>query len=125
MSKTVLLGRDQKIIEIPETAWKQDLEQVPQHIQPRLSFMTDVQHQIRYFVVKQMAKIQKPIPPEFISDELKIGLEHVKSILEELERNLFFLVKNEHGEVVWAYPITVETTPHKIKFKSGERLFGA
>jgi len=52
-------------------------------------------------------------------------MERVKSILEELERKLFFLVRNEQGAVSWAYPMTVETTPHKLSLASGERLYGA
>jgi len=125
MEEKILLGRDQKILEVPQATWKQHLTQIPQHSQSRLNFMTDTHHQIRYFVVKEMPNIQKPIEPEFISEKLNISLELVKSILEELERKLFFLVKNELGAVTWAYPVTVETTPHKMDFSSGERLYGA
>jgi hypothetical protein len=49
----------------------------------------------------------------------------VKSILEELERKLFFLVRNEQGAVAWAYPVTVEITPHRLDFNTGERIYGA
>lgn len=125
MEEKILLGRDQKILEIPQATWKQHLTQIPQHSQARLSFMTDAHHQIRYFVVKEMANWQRPIEPEFISEGLNIPLEQVKLILEELERKLFFLVRNEQGAVAWAYPVTVETTPHQLSFASGERLYGA
>ena len=87
--------------------------------------MTDAHHQIRYFVVKEMANTQKPIDPKFISEKLNMPIERVKSILDELERKLFFLVRNEQGAVAWAYPMTVEATPHKLSFASGERLYGA
>ncbi len=87
--------------------------------------MTEAHHQIRYFVVKEMVNTQKPIEPEFISEKLNIALELVKPILEELERNLFFLVRNDQGAVAWAYPVTVEATPHRLVFSSGERLYGA
>jgi len=125
MGETIFLGRDQKILEIPQETWKQHLTQIPQHSQSRLNFMTDTHHQIRYFAVKELANRQKPIEPEFISEKLNIPLELVKSTLEELERKLFFLVRNEQGAVAWAYPITVEITPHKIYFSSGERLYAA
>jgi hypothetical protein len=87
--------------------------------------MTDAHHQIRYFVVKEMVNTQKPIEPELISEELNMPLELVKPIVEELERNLFFLVRNDHGAVAWAFPVTVEVTPHNMVFSSGERLYGA
>lgn len=87
--------------------------------------MTDAHHQIRYFVVKEMVNRQKPIEPELISQELNMPLEQVKVILGELQEKLFFLVRNEQGAVVWAYPVTVERTPHELNFSSGERLYGA
>jgi hypothetical protein len=125
MEEVILLGRDREILKFPEATWKQQLAEIPQHSQSRLSFMTEAHHQIRYLVVKEMAITRKPIEPEFISERLKIPIERVKSILDELETKLFFLVRNEHGAVAWAYPITVETTPHKLEFSSGERLYGA
>jgi hypothetical protein len=125
MQDKILLGRDQKLLEIPQATWKQHLGQIPQHSQSRLSFMADAHHQIRYFVVKEMVNTQKPIESEFISEKLNMPIEQVKSILEVLERKLFFLVRNEEGAVAWAYPVTVEITPHNMDFNSGERLYGA
>jgi hypothetical protein len=125
MEEKILLGRDREILEIPQATWKQELVQIPQHSQARLNFMTDSHHQIRYFVVKEMVIRQKPIAPELISEKLSIPLERVNFLLEELERKLFFLVRNEQGAVAWAYPITAEATPHKLSFASGERLYGA
>jgi hypothetical protein len=125
MEEKILVGRGQEILEIPQATWKQDLAHIPQHSQPRLSFMTDTHHQIRYFVVKEMVNTQKPIEPEFISEKLNMPLELVKPILEELERKLFFLVRNDQGAVSWAFPVTVEATPHKMIFSSGEHLYGA
>ena len=125
MEEKILLGRDQKIIEIPRAMWEQHLEQIPQHSQSRLNFMTEAHHQIRYLAVKELANRQKPIEPKFIAKELNMQLEQVQAILEELERRLFFLVRNEQGAVAWAYPVTVETTPHKLNFASGERLYAA
>ena len=125
MEEKILLGRDREILEIPPATWKQELAQIPQHGQARLNFMTDAHHQIRYFVVKEIVIRQKPIEPELISDKLSIPLERVNFLLDELERKLFFLVRNEQGAVAWAYPLTVEATPHKLSFPSGERLYAA
>lgn len=125
MEEQILLGRDQKILEIPRAAWEQHLAQIPQHSRSRLNFMTESHQQIRNFVVKEMVNRQMPIEPEFISENLNMPLGRVESILEELESKLFFLVRNEQGAVAWAYPVTVETTPHKLIFASGEHLYGA
>ncbi len=125
MEEKILIGRDQEILEIPQATWKQGLAHIPQHSQSRLSFMTHAHHRIRYFVVEEMVNTQKPIEPEFISEGLNMPLDLVKPILEELERNLFFLVRNDQGAVAWAFPVTVEDTPHKMVFRGGERLYGA
>ena len=125
MEEKILLGRSQQILEIPQATWKEHLTQISQHSQTRLSFMTDAHHRVRYFVVKELADKQKPIEPEFISTTLNMPLAQVTGILEELERKLFFLVRDEQGAVAWAYPVTVETTPHRLNFSTGERLYGA
>ncbi len=125
MEEKILIGRDQEILEIPQATWKQGLAHIPQHSLSRLSFMTHAHHRIRYFVVEEMVNTQKPIEPEFISEGLNMPLDLVKPILEELERNLFFLVRNDQGAVAWAFPVTVEDTPHKMVFRGGERLYGA
>ena len=125
MEANILLGRDQKILEIPRATWEGHLAQIPGHSQSRLNFMTESHHQIRNLVVKEMVNRQKPIEPRFISEKLDMPLERMEPILEELESKLSFLVRNEQGAVAWAYPVTVEATPHKLKFASGERLYGA
>lgn len=125
MDEKILLGRGQKMVEVPQATWKQHLAHIPQHSQSRLDFMTETHHRIRYFVVKELVNRQKPIEPELISEKLNLPLKLVYSILEELEQKLFFLVRNEGGAVAWAYPVTVENTPHKITFRSGERLYAA
>jgi hypothetical protein len=125
MDDRVLLGRDRRILEFPQTIWKEDLSQVPQHSQSRLSFMTEAHQRVRNFVVQALIRSQKPVSPEFISNALDIPWVQLSSILDELERKLFFLVRDEQGAVAWAYPVTVQTTPHRLVFRSGERLYAA
>jgi len=60
-----------------------------------------------------------------ISQALQLPLEQVGAILDELENNLFFLVRNEQGAVAWAFPVTVEPTPHRLVFSSGEQAYAA
>jgi hypothetical protein len=126
MEERVLLGRNQQLLEIPVAAWKEHLStNISQHSQTRLSFMTDAHHRVRYFVVKELIDQQKPVKPDFIAKTLNLPLAQVINILEDLEQKLFFLVRNEQGAVVWAYPVTVEPTPHRLNFSTGERLYGA
>ncbi len=125
MKEKIFIGRNRQILAIPQETWKGHLTQAPQHSQTRLRFMTDAHHLVRYFVVKELVIQQKPLEPLFIAQALDMPLAEVAHILEELERKLFFLVRNESGAVAWAYPVTVEATPHRLRFNTGERLYGA
>jgi len=125
MDDSVLLGRGRQLLRLPREMWEQRLAHVPEHSKHRLRFMTEDFHRVRYFVVKELPFTGKPIAPQEISEALQLPLARVEDILKELERKLFFLVRNEQGAVVWAYPVTVQPTPHQLAFSSGERLYAA
>jgi hypothetical protein len=125
MAETILFGRGREIAEIPRETWEQHLAQAAQHGKARLSFMSETHHQVRYFVVRELAHRGKPMEPALITQALKLPLVQVNTILDELERKLFFLVRNQQGAVSWAYPVTVEQTPHRLSFSTGERLYAA
>jgi hypothetical protein len=125
MEGNILLGQGTELRAAPEAMWKQHLRQVPQHSGERLSFMTQAHHRVRYFVVRRLAEAQHPLTPDSIAAELEMPLAQVAGILDELERKLFFLARNAEGAVSWAYPVTVEPTPHRLAFSTGERLYGA
>ena len=125
MSETILLGRGRQFAEIPRKRWEGHLSQVPQHSESRLGFMSEEHHLIRRFVVRELPSSGNPMQPEFIAQSLKLPIGRVNAIVEELERNLFFLARNSRGAVSWAYPVTVEKSPHELLFSTGERLYGA
>ena len=87
--------------------------------------MSEEHHLVRYFVVRELLRIGEPMQPEFISQKLKLPLARINAILDELEKNLLFLVRNEQGAVSWAYPVTVDNTPHELTFSTGEQLYAA
>ena len=125
MKENVLMRKGHEFIEMPKKTWEQHLAQAPQDYAKILNFMTEEHHLIRHFVVRELPEIGKPIPPELISDKLKLPLSRTAKILDDLERNLFFLVRNERGEVSWAFPVTADKTPHQLTFSTGERLNAA
>ena len=125
MKENVLLSAGQMFTEIPRETWAQHLEQAPKDIAKTLSFMTKTHHLIRNFVVRELPRFGNPLSPELISKELDMSLAETIDILDELEKNLFFLVRNEQGEVTWAFPVTADKTPHRMTFSTGERLNAA
>jgi len=125
MTKNILLGRGSQILEVPRTEWEKHLADAPQHTQARLSFMSEAHHAVRNFVVRELPRQGKALPPKFIAGELGLPLDQTQAILDDLENNLFFLVRNEVRAVVWAYPVTVDRTPHALTFSTGEQLYAA
>ena len=121
----VLSSEEQGLTEIPLEIWQQHVALAPKSISKVLGFMTPDHHLIRYFVVREMPRIGKAIAPERISEELNLPLSKTIEILDDLERNLFFLVRNAQGEIAWAFPVTVDNTPHQLTFSTGERLNAA
>lgn len=125
MNETVLLAQGRQMTRIPRQHWEAHLSQIPQHSGSRLGFMSEEHHLVRYSVVRELPRSGSPMEPASIAQSLDLPLARVGAILDELEENLFFLVRNEQGAVSWAFPVTVDPTPHKLIFSSGERLYGA
>ena len=65
------------------------------------------------------------MPPKRIAAALHLSLSRVVGVLDDLERHLFFVVRDAFGEVTWAFPMTVARTPHRLRFSTGERVSGA
>ena len=125
MTENVLMGKGRDCIEFPREKWLEEVKQAPRHCAKRLGFMTAEHHRIRYFVVKELPRAGKPIVPERIAGEFQKTVSEATAILDDLEKNLFFLVRNDRGAVSWAFPVTVDRTPHRLTFSTGERLYAA
>ena len=120
LDDSLLLGVWRTMLPIPRPVW---------HSQVRgdahLDFMTDEHHWVRDLVVLEIPRVGEPLTPEFIARALDLPLPRVVSILEDLEKHMTFLFRNEQGAVTWAYPVTVDKTPHRVTFGSGEQVYAA
>ena len=125
MERAILIGRGRQVSEIPREVWESGLSEVPKMVGARLAFMSDEHHAVRNFVVRELPRTGEPVRPEHICRELNLPRARTEVILGELERHLFFLVRNQLGEVLWAFPVTAEETCHHLVFSSGERLDAA
>jgi hypothetical protein len=91
-----------------------------------LAFMTPPHHTVRNFVVRELPRNSgRPLSATQIASALGWQPELVAGLLADLEKHLFFLVRNARGAVSWAFPVTCDRTPHRLQFSSGERIFGA
>ena len=125
MSEVVLLGRGKEITSIAREAWEGKLAGAPARISERLAFMSAEHHLVRNFVVRELPRLARPMSLRHIATSLNLSLERVFAIVDELETNLFFLVRDGNNEVSWAFPGTVTETGHHLFFSTGERLDAA
>ena len=123
MKEVILIGRGETMLEVPEEKWRQHHAQVKHHT---FGFMTSNHHVVRNFAVRELPRNHgQPLKVEDIASKVDLPVSVITAILEDLQKNLFFLVRNIIGEISWAFPVTCDTTPHRLSFSSGERIFAA
>ena len=91
----------------------------------RLAFMSRNHHSVRDFAVRELPRQDRPLSPMQITQVTGLAPQDVSAILADLERNLFFLVREPEGNVSWGFPVTTSETPHLLRFSTGEKIFGA
>jgi hypothetical protein len=125
MRNKLMAGVWRYIVGVPPFLWEKRLEKAAAKVKHHTRFMTPEHRSVHHFVVREMPRLGRPIPAELVAEQLGLAGERVTKIVQDLERRLTFLVTNNDGEVIWAYPVTVEQTPHAITFHTGERLYAA
>jgi hypothetical protein len=125
MEDSPFLGTGRFLIPLPAWLWRREVAAGARRLAASLAFMSEDHHRVRYFVVREIPRAAKPLTPEFIAESLRLPRDRVIQILEELERNLTFLFRNREGSVAWAYPVTTDPTPHRVRFSTGEEVSAA
>ena len=110
---------------LPEVLWQRKVAQNVRRLGAHLGFMTRDHHLVRNLAVREIARTGQPLPALAISQSLDMPLARVAEILAQLERRQTFLFRNQPGEVLWAYPVTAEPTPHRVDLDNGEGMFAA
>jgi hypothetical protein len=125
MSGQILVGVGGEIHAVPDGDFLEAIKNLPGRMASRLAFMEREHHMVRDFVVREMPRHDKPLSPSHIAQATGLGLPGVSAVLADLERNLFFLVRDSEGSVSWAFPVTTFQTRHRLQFSTGERTSGA
>ena len=123
--KKVLLGFKRSILPIPWWLFRRIVPLEVRKTKSKLGGLSDEKRRLHHFVVRELPRYGKPMPPEYISAALKMDMNRVVEILDDLEQRLIFLFRSGGREVVWAYPVTAEPTQHRIDFSSGEQFWAA
>ncbi len=126
MSKKALLGIGKHLLPLPDFIWKRQIaKKARQATAVNLTFMSAEHHRVRDFVVGRLHRAGHPLSPGYIGHALGLSRDRVNDILASLEKRLVFLFRNARGEVTWAYPVTVDRTPHHVAFTTGENGYAA
>jgi hypothetical protein len=83
------------------------------------------ERRVQHFAVREIPRRREAIGPEVLAAELDLSLDQVSLILDELERRMTFLCRRGGEDVVWAYPVTAEKTPHKVRIDGGASFSAA
>jgi hypothetical protein len=123
MNKNMLVGIGRLALSLPPAIWHK-LEGGGAGGDP-LAFMSADHHRVRDFAVQELIQNGVPLPPERFARALNLSLERVRQVLDDLEHHKTFLFRSDGETVSWAYPVTVEPTPHRVRFSSGEQVYAA
>ncbi len=125
MKNNLLLGLWRHLFPVPSALWQSEVAQSAKNTRARLAFMTPDHHRVRNLVVRELPRMGAPLTPDWIARQVNLPPETVTGILDDLEKQLTFLFRNAAGAVVWAYPVTVEPTPHRMTLGTGEQIYAA
>ena len=123
MKVSLLLGLGRYMIPIPRMVWERIVRADGRKTPVRLGFMSGDHHRVRDFAVLELARSGAPLAPDTIAQALDLAVPRVVSILEDLEAHLTFVFRGDQRVVTWAYPVTVDETPHRARFSTGEEAY--
>jgi len=123
MRGRILFGIGRAMIPVPRFVWRRAIRANARKARTGLGFMSEDHHRVRDFVVMELPRAQTPLPPEEIASALGLVTGRVETLLDDLERHLLFLFRGDRRAVSWAYPVTVDPTPHRAYFGNGETAY--
>ncbi len=123
MRSAILLGLGRWMIPVPGVVWRRVMRANAGKSQSALRFMTPDHHRVRDLAVDRLFRTGVALSPEDIARSLNLSLPRVGEIVDDLERHLTFLYRSAGPDVTWAYPVTVDRTPHRAAAASGEQAY--
>ena len=117
VTERILLGLGRRMVPVPEWLFRPMVQRDARRLAKRPPLEPD-ERRVQHFAVREIPRRRVAIAPEVFAAELDLPLEQVGLILEKLERRLTYLCRRGGEDVVWAYPVTAEKTPHQVRMKA-------
>jgi len=125
MNTYMLNGIWRFMFKVPPALWESQIRKHRRRVLDDLDFMTPLHRRVHHFSVRAMPGRSTPLPAREIADGLDLEIDRVNDMLRDLERHMTFLFRDKNGAVIWAYPMTVEKTPHHLTFDDGSTCYAA
>lgn len=127
MKDRIMLGLWKYMLSVPPFLMdmKKQVAREKIRFEAAMGFMSDDHRRVHHFAVRELPSSGKPISPDVVAQNLNMSRESVVSILTDLEKHMTFLFRDTQGDVTWAYPVTIDKTPHHMTFSTGERIYAA
>ncbi|MBI5843058.1 MAG: hypothetical protein HZB23_00140 [Deltaproteobacteria bacterium] len=125
MKNSLMIGLWRYVINVPPVLWESQVKKTRKRVLRALEDMSPDSRRVHHYLVSKMPETGGPVGPEMVAGDLGLPLSNVLTIMDGLEKRMTFIWRNEKDEAIWAYPVTVEKTPHAITFDTGESLYAA
>ena len=116
------LGLRRHLVPVPMALVRHAAGRDARRMRAGLGFMSLDHHRVRDFVVTDLPRAGCALGPDAIAAGTGLPRARVDEVVADLERHLTFLYRTDGERVDWAYPVTVDATPHRLTFSTGERL---
>jgi hypothetical protein len=124
VTERILLGVGRRMVPVPEWLFRPMVQRDARRLAKRPPLEPD-ERRVQHFAVREIPRRRVAIAPEVFAAELDLPLERVGLILDKLERHMTYLCRRGGEDVVWAYPVTAEKTPHQVRMDGGEAFSAA
>ncbi len=127
MKDRIMLGLWKYMLNVPPFLMdmRKQVEREKLRYEEAMGFMTDEHRRVHHYTVRELPRAGKPLSPDAAASAVGLPRDRVVSTLDDLEKHMTFLFRNKQGEVAWAYPVTVDKTPHHMTFSTGEQVYAA
>jgi hypothetical protein len=121
----ILMGIWHKIIPFPMFMVLTETVKMAKVMKARINKSSEEKKHIHHFVVRELPNAGQPISLAFIARGLKMSVDRVSTLVDEMEKDKTFFNRYHSADINWAYPVTVDNTPHHVTFSTGEQVNAA
>jgi hypothetical protein len=88
MKDKLMLGLWRYMLKVPPFLWEEQISKAKKKFEAENSFMSKEHGSVHHFVVRELPYTEKPLPSEYIANNLNLSISRVKVILDDLEKRM-------------------------------------